>query len=188
MGRLINSTYLSLDGVVQHPEHYTFGYRSDDAAKYARDLLFAADAVLMGRTTYDLFAAVWPTVTDDDGLAERMNSLPRYVISDTLTDPGWAGTHVVPRAHARDRVRRLKSEFGTIIQYGIGPVTTVLLDAGLVDEMHLWVHPLLVGPSDPADLISHTRPAGRFELLDVVRFTSGLVILTYRPAVAVADA
>lgn len=58
-------------------------------------------------------------------------------------------------------------------------MTTDLLDAGLVDELHLWVHPLLVGPSDPTDLISHTRHAGRFELLDVVRFTSGLVILTY---------
>lgn len=188
MGRLINSTYMSLDAVVQQPERYTFDYRSDDATKYAYDLLFGADAVLMGRKTYDAFAAVWPTATDETGLAERMNSLPRYVISDTLTDPNWANTHVVPRTHARDRVRRLKSELGTIIQYGFGPVTTDLLDAGLVDEIHLWLHPLLAGSADQADLISHTRPAARLELLNIVRCTSGLVILAYRPTGEVVDA
>lgn len=188
MGRLINSTYVSLDGAVQHPERFTFGFRSDDGAKYAHDLLYSADAVLMGKNTYDAFAAVWPTANDEAGLAERMNALPRYVVSDTLTDPSWANTHVIPRADARDRVRRLKSEFGTIVQYGFGPVTTDLLGAGLVDEIRLWIHPVLVGASDPAELISYTHPAARLELLDVVRCTSGLLILVYRPATEVADA
>lgn len=182
MGRLINSTYLSLDGVVRNPQSYTFDYRSDDAATYQQKLLFGADAVLMGRQTYDIFAEVWPTMTDETGMADRMNALPRYVVSDTLTDPAWANTHVVPRAHARDRVRRLKTESGTVIQYGYGPVTTNLLDAGLVDEIQLWMHPLFAGAEDPADLISHTRPSARLDLLDVVRFDSGLVVLVYRPA------
>lgn len=182
MGRLINSSYLTLDGVVQHPETFTFDYRSDDASKYQDDLLQSADALLMGRQTYEIFAAAWPTMKDETGLADRMNALPKYVVSDSLTNPSWENCHVVPRAHARDRVRRLKSEGGTIVQYGFGEVTANLLEVGLVDELRLWIHPLLAGVADPADLLSHTHPAARLELLDVTRCDSGVVILAYRPA------
>lgn len=182
MGRLINSTYLSLDGVVQNPQNYTFGYRSDDATAYQHKLLLGADALLMGRLTYEIFAEAWPTMTDETGMADRMNTLPKYVVSDTLTSPSWANTQVVPRAHARDRVRRLKTEVGTVVQYGYGPVTANLLDAGLVDEIHLWMHPLFAGAEEPADVISHTGTTARLELVDVTSFETGLVILVYRPA------
>lgn len=188
MGRLIDSTYLSLDGIVQNPQNFTFEYRSDDATRYAHDLLFSADALLMGRHTYEGFAAYWPTAKDDDGSADRMNALPRYVISDTLTDSSWANTHVVPRAQARDTVIRLKRELGTVIQYGFGAVTADLLDAGLVDVVHLWLHPLFAGSNDAADLITHARSAARFELIDVTRCTSVLLIVSYRPTNTVADA
>ncbi len=181
MGRLVNSTYISLDGVVERPQDFTFDVRSDDAAKYARDLLMSSDAVVMGRRTYEVFAASWPTMPDPDGSVAHMNSIPHHVVSDTLRDPEWANTVVVPRAETGEHVRRLKDEVGTVVQYGYGPVTAELLDEGLVDELHLWVHPVFVGRDDPADLISAVHTTGRMELLDVIRCTSGLVILSYRP-------
>ena len=182
MGRLVNSTYLSLDGVVQHAESWTFDYRTDDAAQYSHELLFGSDALLMGRHTYDIFAGHWPSVTDDTGFADRMNTLPHYVISEALTEPSWANTTVVSRRDAHDAVKQLKDEVGAVLQYGFGPVTTDLLSAGLVDELQFWLHPLLVGATNSADLIAHTTPEARLELSDLRRFASGLLILTYQPA------
>lgn len=181
MGKLVNSTYISLDGVVERPQDFTFDVRSDDATQYARDLLMSSDAVVMGRRTYEVFAASWPTMPDPDGTVAHMNAIPHHVVSDTLRDPEWENTVVVPRAETREHVRRLKDEVGTVVQYGYGPVTAELLDEGLVDELHLWVHPFFVGREDPADLISAVRTTARMELLDVTRCTSGLVILSYRP-------
>lgn len=181
MGKLVNSTYISLDGVIERPQDWTFDVRSDDATVYSRELLLSADAVVMGRRTYEGFAAAWPTMPDPDGTAAHMNAIPHHVVSDTLRDPEWANTIVVPRAKAREHIGQLKDEVGTVVQYGYGPVTADLLGAGLVDELRLWVHPFFVGREDPADLIAAVRTNHRMELLDVVRFTSGLVILVYRP-------
>ncbi|MEU4195358.1 dihydrofolate reductase family protein [Kribbella sp. NPDC026611] len=180
MGRLINSTYLSLDGVVQHPERWTFDYRSDDAAAYSHDLLFGADTLLMGRRTYDIFAAHWPDATDDEGFADRMNAVPHYVVSTTLTSPSWHNTIVVPPDKAVEVVREVKTA-RNLLQYGFGQVTAVMLEAGLVDELQVWLHPLLVGRAAPNDLLAATAPAARFRLEDVQRFSSGLLVLRYGP-------
>ena len=87
MRHIANATYMSLDGVVQHPELWTFDYRSDDAAQVSHDQLFAADALIMGRHTYDIFAGHWPAATDPGGFADRMNTIPKYVLSRTLSQP-----------------------------------------------------------------------------------------------------
>jgi dihydrofolate reductase len=180
MRRLINSTYISMDGVIEEPQNWTFSFRSADAAEYAHDLLFGVDAVLMGRRTYESFAAVWPTLTDETGMADRMNAMPKYVASDSLTEPAWANTTVCGIAGFPGVVRELKEQSGQdIVQYGFGPVTAALIDAGLLDEVRLWVHPLFVGTSEPAALISQHTAEREFALADVRRFESGVVVLSY---------
>ena len=180
MRRIINATYMSLDGIVQRPELWTFDYRSDDAAQASYDQLFGADALIMGRHTYDIFANHWPTATDSGGFADRMNNLPKYVLSHTLSEPIWANTTVLAGDDVPGRIRDLTRQPGRdILQYGYGPVTRLLIDHGLLDELHIWLHPLLVGNSDPSDQIGAVGAQCRFQLTDVRRFDSGLVILRY---------
>jgi dihydrofolate reductase len=181
MRRVINSTYMSLDGVVQQPELWTFDYRDDAAAAFAHDQLFDCDALLMGRRTYDVFAGHWPGVTDAEGSADRMNAMPKYVVSDSLTQPQWNNTTVIGRAEFPARMRELKEQPGQdIIQYGYGPVTATLLRDGLLDELRIWLHPVLVGGRPLDDLLAGAGGAGRFRLADVKTYDSGLVILGYQ--------
>lgn len=182
MRRIINSTYLSLDGVVQLPEQWTFDFRDEAADRFAHDQLNSSGAILMGRQTYDIFAAVWPEAREATGMADRMNALPKYVVSDTLTEPGWNNTTVINRAAFPARMRELKQESGQdILQFGYGQVTATLLREGLLDELRIWLHPILVGRSDPAALLAHVGAAAKFRLVDVKTYDSGLVILNYQP-------
>ncbi len=136
----------------------------------------------MGRLTYEGFAAYWPTATDTDGSAERMNSLPKYVVSDHLTAPEWHNTTVIGRGELPARVNELKQQSGQdIIQYGYGPVTATLLREGLLDELRIWLHPILAGGA-PADTLQTQVPEdARLRLADVKTYDSGLVILSYQP-------
>jgi dihydrofolate reductase len=178
--RIVNATYMSLDGVVQRPELWTFDYRSDEAVRASHDQLFGSDAVIMGRHTYDIFAGTWPSVTDQTGLADRMNSLPKYVVSNSLDHPTWNNTKVLGGDDVVDQIRDLKAQPGRdITQYGYGQVTRLLIEHGLLDELQIWLHPLLVGKSEPGDLISAMGTNARFQLADVRSHDSGLVILSY---------
>ncbi len=182
MRRVINSTYLSIDGVVQDPQLWVFDYRSEELAQRTLDLLFGADAIIMGRRAYETFSKAWPTRTDDTGMADRMNTLPKYVASDTLTDPAWNNTTVTKVGDFPDLVRRLKDQPGKdIVQYGYGPLTTTLIRENLLDEMVIWLHPLFCGASDPTNFISHDTTEAKFRLTDVQRDDSGVVLLHYQP-------
>lgn len=178
---IVNSTYMSLDGVVQRPEMWTFDYRSDDAAKATQEQVFGADALVMGRHTYEMFAPRWSAASDDAGVADRINSIPKYVLSHTLREPTWNNTTVLSGDDAVDRIRDLKSQpGGAIVQYGFGPVTRLLIAHGLLDELHIWLHPLLVGSTEPGDRISAAGTPAGFRLADVRTYDSGLAILSYR--------
>ena len=182
MRRVINSTYMSLDGVVQEPQNWTFDFRDEAAAQFGHDQLFGCDALLMGRLTYEIFAGHWPGVTDSDGSAERMNSMPKYVVSDTLTDPAWNNTTVVGRAEMPARIRELKQQPGQdIVQYGYGPVTGALLREGLLDELRIWLHPILVGGQKIDTLLAGVGAEAKLDLADQRTYDSGMLILSYRP-------
>jgi dihydrofolate reductase len=183
MRRIINSTYMSLDGVVRSPEVWTFGYRDEEAAKFGNEQLFGCDALVMGRHTYEIFAGHWPTVTDTDGLADRMNSMTKYVVSDSLTEAHWNNTTIISRADFPARARELRQQPGqNIIQYGYGPVTASLLRAGLLDELRIWLHPLLVGGQGLDALLAGVgADATKLRLADVKAYDSGMVILSYKP-------
>jgi dihydrofolate reductase len=174
---------MSLDGVVQDPQSWTFDFRDDAASAFAHDQLFSCDALIMGRRTYEGMITYWPTATDTDGMVDRMNSLPKYVVSDSLTEPEWNNTTVISRAAFPARMRELKQQPGQdIIQYGYGPVTGTLLRNRLLDELRIWLHPLVVGEQSLDALLAGVDVATtKFRLVDVKPYDSGLTILSYEP-------
>jgi dihydrofolate reductase len=183
MRKIINSTYISLDGVVEQPHRWPSIDRPSDARgdEIQTSLLMACDAVLMGRRTYESFAPVWQGRSGDP-LSDRMNALPKYVVSTTLTDPEWANTTVISRDVA-GRIRELKEEPGQdIVQYGFGAVSTLLLENGLLDELRLWIHPLFVGTGDTDDVLFPKGPPTQFVLTDSTILNGGTAILSYRIA------
>jgi dihydrofolate reductase len=183
MRRIINSTYISLDGAIQDPQDWPGnGIESDGVGlKVQTDLLFACDAVLMGARTYPGFAQAWMGRSGDP-YSDRMNSMAKYVVSSTLRDPEWNNTTVLS-GDPVDEIRRLKEQPGLdIVQYGFGQLSFALMEQGLLDELRLWVHPFFVGKGGPADLLYRSTAASMFELLDAITLTSGMVVLSYRYA------
>lgn len=183
MRKIINSTYISLDGVVELPHRWPTIQRPTDARgnQIQTDLLMSCDAVLMGRRTYDSFAPAWQARSGDP-LSDRMNALPKYVVSTTLTDPAWANATVIA-SNVPERIQQLKQAPGKdIVQYGFGAVSTLLMEHGLLDELRLWIHPLFVGKGSTDDLLFPKGPPTQFELIDSMTLKSSMVILTYRLA------
>ncbi|TMQ99864.1 deaminase [Actinomadura soli] len=184
MRKIINSTYISLDGVIENPQNWTSAYFQDEAAAYARDLLFSCDAILMGRATFDGFSQAWPAMEEATGdFGVRMNNLPHHVVSDSLNKPGWGDTRVIRRADAVAEITKLKEQDGQdILQYGFGAVTRTLVDNGLLDELRLWIHPVIVGTGDPAELLTRADFSATFELAGTRSFKTGVIVATYTPA------
>jgi dihydrofolate reductase len=183
MSELINSTYITLDGAIEHPETWpAMGGFGPEGNKIQTDLVLACSAVLMGRRTYESFAAVWATMSGNP-LAEKMNSMPKYVASTTLRDPAWNNSHVI-EGDLATAVERLKAESdGDIVQFGFGDVTRTLLAGGLLDRLRLWLHPVLIGRGGLDDLLYGEVPTTRFTLDKATPLDSGIVILDYHVGV-----
>jgi dihydrofolate reductase len=179
MRKIINSTYISLDGVIEDPHLWPpTGPDDETSGGIQTDLLLACDAVLMGRRTYEGFAPVWPTRSGDP-YSDHINTMPKYVVSSTLTDPEWTNTSVISGDPVAE-IKRLKQAPGKdIVQYGFGVLSHALMQHGLLDELRLWVHPLFVGKARPEDLIYRDGPPAIFELRDATALESGNVVLTY---------
>jgi dihydrofolate reductase len=181
MRRIINSTYISLDGVIQNPQDWPDnGIESDGTSvKVQTDLLHACDAVLMGRHTYDSFALAWPARSGDP-YSDRINSMTKYVVSSTLRDPEWHNTSVIT-GDPIAALRQIKSQPGQdIVQYGFGRLSYALLENGLLDELRLWVHPLFVGRAVGPDLLFRPSATAQFDLVGTLTLNTGIVVLTYR--------
>jgi len=175
---VVASTYVSLDGVIQLDGDWHFKYFDADAGAFATEVAFAADAMVMGRDTYDLFAAAWPNVKDEFG--DHMNNMPKYVATSRPGALEWNNSTAIEGSVA-DTVRRLKSEPGkNIILYGHGPVARELMDNGLIDEHHIWVHPVIVGEGTRL-FVDGFKPAA-FELTGTRTTASGVAILSYQSA------
>lgn len=177
MGKIVSSTFVSLDGVVNHLDRWHFDFIDDESGEFAQRQLDEHGALLMGRNTYQAYAGAWP---DRDGaMADRINAMPKYVASTTLDAPEWANTTVLT-GDLVEAVTELKSDPALdILMHGYGPVAKTLLANGLLDELFLWVHPMLAGIGGPDDLVLAQGLNTRLELLDVVRLGSGIVILRY---------
>jgi dihydrofolate reductase len=178
--KIINSTYISIDGVIENPQDWPPSTVPDErSGTIQTDLLFACDAVLMGRRTYEAFAPVWSSRSGDP-YSDRINEMEKYVVSSTLRDPEWTNSTVIS-GDVVSEIARLKEQPGKdIVQYGFGVVSHALLAAGLLDELRLWVHPFFVGHGGPRDLLYHDTPLTMLEVVDTTQLNSGIVILNYR--------
>ena len=182
MRKLINSTYITLDGVIDTPM-WTMPYFDEEAGAFAGSQTDAADALLMGRATYDGMSAAWPTRDESDPStgAAYFNNVKKYVASTTLTDPTWKNTEVL-QGDLIAAVTALKAAEGKdILQYGYGAVTAQLVAAGLVDEVRFWIHPVLEGGDTLTTPLREFKAS--FELLDTKVFKSGVIVASYRPKV-----
>lgn len=171
------STYVTLDGVMEAPS-WSAPFWNEEAAKYAYDQLFASDALLLGRVTYQGFAAAWPSMTDEEGFADRMNGLPKFVASTTLSDPQWNASLLEGDVAAE--VSKLKQQPGQdILIYGSSGLVHTLMPHDLIDEYRIWVYPVIVGSGRR---LFRDGSETALSLVDTKTFSSGVVILTYQPA------
>jgi len=171
MRKIIESTFVTLDGVVSAPEKWSAPYWDEQHDEYSGALLRDADALLLGRTTYQLFAGSWPE-RSGDWYSDRINALPKYVATNTLTALTWNAQAL--DGDVVDAVRKLRDEGdGTLLKFGTGEFSKVLLEHQLVDEYHFWVFPVLAGQGSR---LFDGRPMTHLTLVDAVRFKSGIVV------------
>ena len=179
MRKLINSTYITLDGVITDPM-WTMPYFDAEASAFAGSQTDAADAMLMGRVTYDGMSLAWPSRDESDPAtgAAYFNNVKKWVASTTLTDPKWNNSEVL-RGDLVEEVTKLKAAEGRdILMYGYGVVTHALVRAGLVDEVRLWIHPVFVGGPSISAPLGGDLPAS-MKLVDSRVMKSGVIVASY---------
>jgi dihydrofolate reductase len=178
MGKIVSSTFISLDGVINHMEAWHFDFIDGESDALAMQQLRDSDALLMGRRTYETYASAWPGREGD--YADRINAMPKYVASTTLQSPQWANTTVLDGDLA-EAVAKLKQDIQqNILMHGYGPVAKTLVRHGLLDELFLWVHPMLAGVGTLSDTLISEGLNERLTLLDARTLSSGVVVLSYR--------
>jgi dihydrofolate reductase len=185
MGRIVVTEFISLDGVIEAPgggEDYEHGgwtfeiERGAEGDKFKLDELFEAEAQLLGRRTYDGFAAAWPQMKDEAGFAEKMNGMPKYVVSSTLERAEWENTTVL-RDIATD-VAKLKQDVdGVILVAGSAQLVQGLIEHDLVDELRLMVFPVVLGSGKR--LFGASTEKTPLKLTDSRTVGDGIAILTY---------
>ncbi|MGW4500596.1 dihydrofolate reductase family protein, partial [Micromonospora sp. NPDC004336] len=180
MGKLVVSMFTTLDGVIERPERWAFQFASADSMEQGLRQLRDAEALLLGRVTYEGFAASWPSMSDEAGYAEKMNAMPKYAVSTTLDAPTWNNTTVIADDPVA-RIEKVKAELsGDLLVFGSNALVTRLLPHGVVDEIRLVTAPVVIG--DGTRLFAGGDGMASFRLLDATTFQSGVVVLTYAPA------
>jgi dihydrofolate reductase len=178
MRKVIVSEYVTLDGVMDEPGLWSGPFWSEEASNFKHDELFASGVLLLGRVTYEGFAKAWPTMEGTGDYGERMNSLPKYVASTTLDKPEWNAS--VMRGSVPKTVAELKQQPGQdILIFGSGQLVHTLMQSHLIDEYRLMVHPIILGSGKR--LFSEGSEQQTLRLVETKPFSSGVVVLTYRP-------
>jgi dihydrofolate reductase len=191
--KLTVQTFLTLDGVMQSPgkpdedprDGFTHGgwqfpLVDDDALQIMTGVIADAGALLLGRTTYEIFAGYWPCVTDaGDAIAARLNAVPKYVVSTTLKSVDWHNSTLV-KDDIVASIAKLKAQPGDELQvHGSGRLAATLMANDLVDEYRLWINPVVLGSGQR--LFTGAKPLG-LRLTDVTTTGSGVIVATYLPA------
>ena len=183
MGKLVVTEFMTLDGVIEDPA-WSFEFnRGDEGEQFKGDELKAAGAQLLGRVTYQGFAKAWPTMTDTGWFGEKMNSMPKFVVSTTLSDDdaNWTNSTVI-RGDVPDQVARVKEQIaGDILIAGSAQLVQSLAPHGLVDEYRLMVYPILLGAGKR--LFAEGMPRTALRLIDSKPLgPEGILLLSYAPA------
>lgn len=177
--KVVASTYVTLDGFIDEPGQWAFPFWSEEAARFKARELFASDALLLGRITYEGFAAAWPTMEGTGEFGEKMNSMPKHVASRTLASATWNAT--IMRGEVADEVRGLRAEDGgDLLIAGSGQLIDYLTAQDLIDEYRLMVHPIVLGNGEKRLFAGAPRRA--FRLVETVSYPNGVVVNTYEPA------
>jgi|SRR5437588_5964467 len=186
MRTLIVSEFVTLDGVMEapggEPTHPHSGWVADyfgpEVGQYKLDEVLAAESLLIGRVTYESFAGAWPTRTGE--FADKMNSMPKVVVSGTLTDPAWNNTSVLDGDVVAGVTELKQHDGGPFLVAGSQTLVHTLLDNGLVDELRLMVFPVTIGAG--LRVFPDTIKKTPWELTDTVTFPSKVRVDTYHPA------
>jgi dihydrofolate reductase len=187
MRKIIVSEYVTLDGVMEDPGGgdkskyggWSLQFWNEQAMKFKYDELFACDALLFGRVTYDGFAKAWPTMKGTADFGERMNGIAKYVVSTTLKSAEWNNSTIINHDVVTE-IRKLKEQPGKdILVEGSAELVYTLTQHDLVDEFRLMIHPIVVGGGKRLFREGIDRKV--LQPVDTKTFSSGIVILTYQP-------
>src|SRR2546426_12588155 len=181
---LAATLFVSLDGVVESPEKWSFPFWSEETQKFKLDETRASDALLLGRVTYEGFAAAWPGRKDPDGFADRFNSMPKYVASRTLKKLAWNNSHLIQGDLAAEVSKLKRQPGGDIVIHGSPGLIRSLLPSGLIDEYRLLVYPLVLGEGRR---LFEAGMAAKLKLGEAKDMGKGVVKLVYHPAEAEAE-
>jgi dihydrofolate reductase len=185
VGRIVVTEFISLDGVIEDPggaEDFKYGgwtfeiSRGDEGDKFKLDETMASDALLLGRKTYEGFAAAWPSREGE--FADKFNNMPKYVLSSTLEGPEWKNTTVL---RSKDELAKLKNDTDEeMVVHGSPQLVQSLLEDDLVDELRLMVYPVVLGRGKP--LFGETSDKKPLKLKDTKVVGDGVIIQIYEPA------
>ncbi len=186
MSTIVLTEFISLDGVMEEPR-WTFQFERGPAGEaFKFDELFAADALLLGRVTYEGFAAAWPSMGTDD-FGKRMNAIPKYVVSSTLTDAeaNWGPTTVIRGDVVAEITRLREQDLGNLLVEGSTKLAQTLIRHGLIDEYRLMLFPIVLGAGQRLFPPEMGDPA-TLALTDAKPDRDGVMLLTYHPVSAKA--
>jgi len=178
VGKIVSSFFISLDGVVEAPDQWHFSYFNDEMGAAIGEAAETTDAFLMGRVLYEEWAGYWPTSTDEP-FASFLNNMPKYVVSRTLKEASWNNSTIINgdvAAEIRDLKDRTPRDIG---MSGSATLVRFLLANGLLDQLNLLVHPIVVGKGQRLFEDTPTHP---LRLLSQETFSTGVLNLAYAPA------
>jgi dihydrofolate reductase len=188
MGRIVVTEFVSLDGVMEDPggaEDFEYGgwafefSRGDDGDKFKLDETMESEALLLGRTTYEGFAAAWPSREGE--FADKFNNMPKYVVSTTLSDPDWTNSTVIDGSDLKGAVEKIKADHeGDVLVAGSAQLVQSLLDQDLVDELRLMVFPVILGSGKR--VFAETAAKKPMKLTSSKTVGDGVEIVIYEPA------
>ncbi len=186
MRKIIVSEFVTLDGVMEGPGRddpfelagWTMPYANQEIGKFKFDELFASDALLLGRVTYEGFAKAWPTMKNTGEFGERMNSIPKYVVSTMVNKADWNNSTIIKK-NAADEVLKLKQQSGgNILVAGSAALIGSLMEHNLVDEYRLLIYPVVLGKGKR---LFRDDFKTKLKLIETKTFSSSVVALVYKP-------
>ena len=176
MRKLVESTFVTLDGSIGEPQVWGPSYWDDEHLAYSSKLMAPTEALLLGRATYEGFAEAWPQRSGDP-FTDKINAMPKHVASRTLTETTWNAS--VIEGDVAEAVAALKAQDGgDLLKFGTGELDRALIEHGLVDEFHFWVFPILAGGGQR---LIEGIDTTHLELLDTSVFSSGIVVHVMGP-------
>lgn len=192
MGKLVVDMFVTLDGVVQSPggsEEDTDGgfphggwqapMLDEESGQHVRQNLDRMDALLLGRKTYDIFAGYWPKAPADDPIAAKLNAVPKYVASRTLSKVDWNNASLI-RGDLEEAIKRIKADHGEVHVVGSSDLVQSLLRLDVIDRLTLYVYPIVLGTGKR--LFEESAPPTALKLIESRPFSGGAVLMTYEPA------